>query len=711
MNGWYRDLASDAARTRQSFDYDYSDLRPVLNTLSGAIIDIGGGLGVARHFVSPDSQYVVVEPSLAWLDPVWSALDDQFDSLHADVDLIIGVGENLPVRSGSFDAALALWSLNHTRNAARTIKEASRVLRPHGRLIVVLEEIAPTDADLAERPDLGWLRDERAVQPDHTAFSEAEFGDYIKDDFTVAGRRWIKHYLLIDLVKADRPGNRRSTGPAGVTTPGHDGDDAQVSWWDAWFTSRGMSWTADFEARISTDAPLQQRIASQLEGAAAVSILDVGSGPVSRAGRRHPSLDVQITSVDPLADQYRALLAAHGYDPSLGPIRGEAENLDQLFPANSFDVVNMENALDHCRDPIKAVEQLLKVVKAGGSVLLLHEENQADATGYAGACQWNLTETGGRVLLWNLDETIDLSAQLADRAVVTARRSNEPDYREPLEVAIRKIAPRVRPSSPSTCRATPGPAPRRRNLGALAWTLVRTDFKIRYHGSIGGFAWALLRPLSLFFVLQMVFSLIFTTDARYRVNLIVGLFLWEFFVEATRSGLGALASKAELLTKVKVPAWLLVVCSTANAVVMLGIFVGIIFAYLAALGEFPTTARLLLFMAYLFQFYAIVLGFGLAASVLFLRFRDVNQLWDLTTQVGFFAAPIIYPLGILPERVHVYLYLWPPTPVIQFARDVLVAGVVPSLTAHVLLFLASSAALAVGGLIFTRSQRRAVEYL
>ena len=37
-------------------------------------------------------------------------------------------------------------------------------------------------------------------------------------------------------------------------------------------------------------------------------------------------------------------------------------------------------------------------------------------------------------------------------------------------------------------------------------------------------------------------------------------------------------------------------------------------------------------------------------------------------QAGFFLAPIIYPLGILPERFHFYLYLWPPTPVIEFSR-------------------------------------------
>ena len=41
---------------------------------------------------------------------------------------------------------------------------------------------------------------------------------------------------------------------------------------------------------------------------------------------------------------------------------------------------------------------------------------------------------------------------------------------------------------------------------------------------------------------------------------------------------------------------------------------------------------------------AIVIGFSLAASVLFLRYRDLNQVWDVVLQAGFFLAPIIYPL-------------------------------------------------------------------
>ena len=77
----------------------------------------------------------------------------------------------------------------------------------------------------------------------------------------------------------------------------------------------------------------------------------------------------------------------------------------------------------------------------------------------------------------------------------------------------------------------------------LIWTLVRTDFKARYHGTIGGFVWALLKPLAHVRRADGVFSFLFACDPTYKLNLIVGLFLWDFFAEGTKTGLTSLHAK------------------------------------------------------------------------------------------------------------------------------------------------------------------------
>ena len=245
----------------------------------------------------------------------------------------------------------------------------------------------------------------------------------------------------------------------------------------------------------------------------------------------------------------------------------------------------------------------------------------------------------------------------------------------------------------------------------LVWTLIRTDFKARYHGTLGGFVWALLKPLSMFIVLMAVFSYLFASNPTYKLNLIVGLFLWDFFAEGTKTGLTSLSAKGYLLTKARVAPWILVVTSIANAMITLAVFSVVITVFLTVFGHPPSLPALAAFVSYSLAMTAIIIGFSLASSVLFLRYRDLNQVWEVVVQAGFFLAPIIYPLDILPERFHFYLYIWPPTPIIEFSRLVLVAGRFPTATGHVYLAIDALICLAAGVVIFRKLSPRAPEYV
>jgi lipopolysaccharide transport system permease protein len=259
--------------------------------------------------------------------------------------------------------------------------------------------------------------------------------------------------------------------------------------------------------------------------------------------------------------------------------------------------------------------------------------------------------------------------------------------------------------------ATTRVRPARRPFAGLVWTLIRTDFKTRYHGTLGGFGWALLKPLTMFLVLLAVFSYVFAGDPQYKLDLIIGLFLYEFFQESTRSGLLSIRAKGYLLTKARFPTWIVVVTSASNAAITLGLFSAVLVIFLVLTGRPPSPAAVVLYVVYQLQFFAIVTGFSLAASVLFMRYRDLNQVWEVVTQAGFFIAPIIYPLAILPERVHAYLYAWPPTPVILFSRSVLVDGRIPSPLAHALLLAETALVLGAGMLIYRARVARVAEEL
>ncbi len=172
----------------------------------------------------------------------------------------------------------------------------------------------------------------------------------------------------------------------------------------------------------------------------------------------------------------------------------------------------------------------------------------------------------------------------------------------------------------------------------------------------------------------------------------------------------SLHARGFLLTKARCPTWILVVTSISNALITLAVFYVIIAAFLVLVGHAPGAAAFGLFVAYGAALVAMVVGFALATSVLFLRYRDLNQVWDVVVQAGFFLAPIIYPLGVVPERFHFYFYLWPPTPIIEFSRAVLISGTVPTRAAHLYLAIDAAFILIMGIIIFRRFAPRAAEY-
>ena len=245
----------------------------------------------------------------------------------------------------------------------------------------------------------------------------------------------------------------------------------------------------------------------------------------------------------------------------------------------------------------------------------------------------------------------------------------------------------------------------------LVWTLARTDFKSRYQPTVGGFLWALMKPVAMFLVLNAVFSFIFASNPEYRLNLVIGLCLWDFFAESTKTGLTSLQVKGYLLNKAHFPKWILVVSSISNAVITLLVFCVVIISYLIVTGRQPRVVVLGLFALYVLLFVVMIVGFSLGSSVLFAHYRDLNQVWELVSQAGFFMAPIIYPLSIIPERFHLLLYLWPPTPVIQFSREVLVEQTIPSATAHGLLITEALLTLSVGIFVFRRFSPGIAEHL
>ena len=103
-------------------------------------------------------------------------------------------------------------------------------------------------------------------------------------------------------------------------------------------------------------------------------VLDVGAGISSAVGTIKPGHKITLSACDVLADAYDVLHSLYGLRPYVKIEFAPVERLTDKYEENSFDIVRMRNALDHCYDPFTGIFEMLKVAKIGGTVRLIHRE-------------------------------------------------------------------------------------------------------------------------------------------------------------------------------------------------------------------------------------------------------------------------------------------------------------------------------------------------
>ena len=180
----------------------------------------------------------------------------------------------------------------------------------------------------------------------------------------------------------------------------------------------------------------------------------------------------------------------------------------------------------------------------------------------------------------------------------------------------------------------------------LTLTLATTDFKLTYFGSALGYVWSLIRPLLFFGVLYVVFTQIFgvgTGVPFYSVQLLVAIILWTFFLQATSGCVQCLLAREGLLRKMRFPRLVIPLAVRLTALFQLATNLIPIIIFALAAGVTPKIAWLeIVPLVGLLALFAV--GIGMLLSVLFVRFRDIQPIWDVTAQVLFYASPIIYPV-------------------------------------------------------------------
>jgi len=208
--------------------------------------------------------------------------------------------------------------------------------------------------------------------------------------------------------------------------------------------------------------------------------------------------------------------------------------------------------------------------------------------------------------------------------------------------------------------------------------LVKTDFKLRYQGSVLGYVWSLLKPLFLFATLYFVFARFLRfgdSIPHYPQYLLLGILLWNYFTEVTVGSVGAIVGKGDLLRKINFPKYVIILAGSFSAFINL-ILNFIVLGLFMAYGHIGLTRHALLIIPLVAELFIFALALAFFLSALFVKFRDITYIWEVAIQAAFYATPILYPLigagAKIPHEVAKLMLLNPMAQIIQDARYALI---------------------------------------
>jgi ABC-2 type transport system permease protein len=220
-----------------------------------------------------------------------------------------------------------------------------------------------------------------------------------------------------------------------------------------------------------------------------------------------------------------------------------------------------------------------------------------------------------------------------------------------------------------------------RRFFALTYTLAVTDFKLRFFGSALGYIWTLMRPLLLFGVLYVVFTEIVKFGGgvdHYPVYLLTSLVLFTYFSETTTRGVLSLVERENLLRKMRFPRMVIPLSVALYAFFNLGLNLIVVFAFILGSGIEPRLAWLEL-IPLIVLMVAFASGVTMLVSALYVRYRDVQPIWDVVLQIAFYGSPILYAIETIPdERLQHLIMCSPLAVIVQQARHAIIDPGAPS---------------------------------
>jgi ABC-2 type transport system permease protein len=206
------------------------------------------------------------------------------------------------------------------------------------------------------------------------------------------------------------------------------------------------------------------------------------------------------------------------------------------------------------------------------------------------------------------------------------------------------------------------------------------EFKAKYAGAVLGYVWSLAKPLAYFGVLWLVFAHLLRTENQtedFTLFLLIGILLFTFFVDTVSTMLPSIVEGGAILRRLAFPPILIPLSASVGICITFFVNMFAVVVFIAIQRVSPRLEWLLIPLL-LAELYAFCVGLGLLVAALYVRFRDVGQIWEVAAQLLFFACAIFYPIGILPAWAQKVAFLNPLVQIIQDVRHAILGASGPN---------------------------------
>lgn len=209
---------------------------------------------------------------------------------------------------------------------------------------------------------------------------------------------------------------------------------------------------------------------------------------------------------------------------------------------------------------------------------------------------------------------------------------------------------------------------------SLIFEMAKRDIITQYVGSMLGFFWTFINPLIMIFIFWLVFDVglkaapLGLGNVPFLLYLTTGMAVWLTFSEVMIGATSALIQNAFLVKKVVFPLSILPVVKLVSSFITHTIFL-LILILMLLIYHLPFSFYWFQALYYFFAMSVLVLGISWFTSSVNIFFKDTMQIVNVLLQFCFWGTPIVWDIGIMPEKVQYILKFNPLYYIVQGYRD------------------------------------------